>query len=73
MSADASLDLGASQMRASESTNLMVAEDSPDHVHFPVRVPHVPIANLLRDCLRELGLPDRLGRFRLRLLRVGAY
>jgi hypothetical protein len=29
------------------------------HVYFkfPVRVPHVPIANLLRDCLRELGSP----------------
>jgi hypothetical protein len=55
MSADASLDLGASPVRASESTNLMVAEDSPDHVHFPVCVPHVP--NLLRDCLRKLGSP----------------
>jgi hypothetical protein len=54
-----SLDLGASPVRASESTNLMVAEHSRDHAHFPVRVPHVPIANLLRDCLRELDSPTR--------------
>jgi hypothetical protein len=44
MSADASLrvDLGASPVQASESTNVMVAEDSRDHVHFPVSIPHVP-------------------------------
>jgi hypothetical protein len=57
MSADASLDLGASPVRASESTNLMVAEDSRNHVHCPVRVPYAHIANLLRDCLHELGSP----------------
>lgn len=59
MSADASLDLGASPVRASESTNVMVAEDSDsrDHVHFPVSIPHVPIAGLLRNCLSELGAP----------------
>jgi hypothetical protein len=44
---------------------VVAAEDSEsrdhDHGHFSVqvRVPHatVPIANLLRDCLRELGSP----------------
>jgi hypothetical protein len=35
----------------------MVAEDSSDHVHFPVRATYVPIANLLQDCLCELGSP----------------
>jgi hypothetical protein len=48
MSTDASLGLGASPVspvRASESTNVMVVEDSRDHVHvhFPVRTQHVPI------------------------------
>ena len=60
MSADASLDLGASPVspvRASESTNVMVAEDSRDHVHFPVSLPPAPLASLLRDCLRTLGSP----------------
>ncbi len=49
MSADASPNLGASpvsSVRASESTNVMVVEDSRDHVYFPVRTHAQPTRNL---------------------------
>jgi hypothetical protein len=56
MSAEASLGLGASGVRTNRSYG---SGGFPDHVHFPVRVPgHVPAANLLLDCLGQLGAPS---------------